>query len=336
VGLGTARNFSSTRYVFQNIIENVPISARAFWEADWDIKAGKENGRSGVRRKRTKKTPAKVADKSKPTLVSPSVLSISEESHEEFSSYFATPVEPVQGSTTFLTIPLYPSVERAPLPNVTMTDSTRLLPISDLRIIHGDHSLHTIKVSSLFTRLDSADVWSRGVECECYGGSESAPTALRVVFNGWSKEMVLRVIGEGGKGWCELDEVSDPPQEPEAVLPRNEVAENAVDTMSFVIPSLDFSSSFLSQAAEPSHVKSDPSFSDWTPFTDSPSSPTWSCVSDETVEAGAPSFVGDGYDSDEFVEIGDTSLTPVSFSVDFMSRMSDTVPSPSSESGGGR
>src|ERR1700685_1004392 len=37
VGLGTARNFSSARPIFQNLAQNVPVVGRAFWEADWEI-----------------------------------------------------------------------------------------------------------------------------------------------------------------------------------------------------------------------------------------------------------------------------------------------------------
>ncbi|KAJ7744661.1 hypothetical protein B0H16DRAFT_1727223 [Mycena metata] len=42
VGLGTARNFSSGRPLFQQLADNVPIADRAFYEADWDLDPPKE------------------------------------------------------------------------------------------------------------------------------------------------------------------------------------------------------------------------------------------------------------------------------------------------------
>ncbi|KAJ7672098.1 hypothetical protein B0H17DRAFT_184549 [Mycena rosella] len=42
VGLGTARNFSSSRPIFQQLADNVPIAGRALYEADWDLSMRKE------------------------------------------------------------------------------------------------------------------------------------------------------------------------------------------------------------------------------------------------------------------------------------------------------
>ena len=38
IGLGSARNFCSSRNAFQHFIDNVPIAGRAFYEADLDLK----------------------------------------------------------------------------------------------------------------------------------------------------------------------------------------------------------------------------------------------------------------------------------------------------------
>ncbi len=42
VGLGTARNFSSGRVLFENFAQNVPVTGRAFCEVDWEIKMRKK------------------------------------------------------------------------------------------------------------------------------------------------------------------------------------------------------------------------------------------------------------------------------------------------------
>ncbi|KAG8884886.1 hypothetical protein FRB97_003093 [Tulasnella sp. 331] len=294
VGLGTARNFSSTRHVFQNLVENVPIAGRALSEADWDVKSIKGEKRRLVVRKKTKKTP-KIADKLQPRQVaatcSTTLTDVSSTFEEEFSTYFAAPADHLEDTTTFLTIPLYPIIERAPLPNVT--ESSRLLPMSELRAIHEDHSLHALRVQSLFTRLDTGDVWSQGVECECYGGSGSAPHALRIIFKGWTETRVRGVIGEAGKGWCDLKEVRpEPPAD--AIIPDLGPDPLEQSSMSFVIPNLDFSSSFLSRpphtvVEDEHHIRSATPMSDWTPFSTHPSSPSLTAVSLEI-------FSGDDYE----------------------------------------
>ncbi|KAG9011173.1 hypothetical protein FRB94_009099 [Tulasnella sp. JGI-2019a] len=328
VGLGTARNFSSTRHVFQNLVENVPVTGRAFWEADWDIKSTKAEKRRLVPRRRPKKT-AKIVDKVKAREaglgVSSTLTEVPSTFEEEFSTYFSAPVNHAEGTTTFLTIPLYPTSERAPLP--ALTESSRLLPMSELRAIHGDHALHAIRVQSLFTRLDTGDVWNRGIECECYGGSNAAPTALRITFKGWTKEMVHEVIGEAGKGWCELEEVG-PFIQPDT--PSVEPVEQAA--MSFIIPNLDFSSSFMSQS-ESSHVevhdhlRSATPFSgcDWTPFSTHPPSPSLTALSQETFDAEDYDDLGTISEEEEFGSDG--GRLSLGFGVEFLSRASQDVQS---------
>ncbi|KAG8905141.1 hypothetical protein FRC00_013469, partial [Tulasnella sp. 408] len=210
VGLGTARNFSSTRHVFQNIVDNVPIHTRALWEAEWDLKQKKSAQRKVIKKENKKKQTERIPDKLKAkenvkSPLSPTLSAVDSEdsiTSVEFSTYFATPSATplVKGVTTSLTIPLYPPPSgRAPLPASHMTDS--FLPLADLRDLHVTHSQHATRVTSLFIRLDGADVWSKGATCECYGGEITGMvTSLRVVFKGWDKQMVRKAIGDAGKG----------------------------------------------------------------------------------------------------------------------------------------
>lgn len=342
VGLGTARNFSSTRHVFQNIVDNVPIHTRALWEAEWDLKQRKSAQKKVIKKENKKKRTERVPDKLKAkesvkSPLSPAVSAAdSEESVEsiDFSTYFAAPAATslVTGAKTTLTIPLYPTPSRrAPLPASHPSDS--FLPLAELRDIHVSHSQHATRVTSLFIRLDGADVWSKGATCECYGGETTGMvTSLKVVFNGWNKEMVRKAIGDAGKGWCELVE------EREAVLerwtPLQPVAISADEldmTSSLILPTLDFSSDFTSHLSDASsHHDSEEAV--WgisrsiSPATTRPASPIM--MSPTHVSVYSDEDLHDGWSSggEEYDRLSDVSVaaTPINrslgFSVDFLER----------------
>ncbi|KAJ7023394.1 hypothetical protein C8F04DRAFT_1134688 [Mycena alexandri] len=263
VGLGTARNFSSGRPLFQQLADNVPIAGRAFYEADWDLDSPKE--RLHRKRRPSKKAAAAAAHSKellKPTTKKAQVTlsAPAEESEAELNRYFAAPVADV---TTYLLVPLAPTpTARAPLPEFP----TGRLPLSALLAMHDDHDTQALRVSSLFHRLDTADVWSRGAVCSAYASSADARgvcTILKVEFAGWSKAAVRGVLGESGTGWCVLEETTtadaydadgedaDAFSETSSILsgmasPRGVLTPPAIDpAQSFVLPTLDFSSSFL-------------------------------------------------------------------------------------------
>jgi len=320
VGLGTARNFSSSRHVFQNIIDNVPITTRALWEAEWDLKKAQKDEKRKMRKMKKENAAAvKVADKLKAKSALPLSVITSADSDVDsevspFSHYFPTPAPREEAVTTVMEIPLYPAAERLPLPGPP--DPSNFMPLQDIRAIHDTHSLHALRVSTIFKRLDAADVWSRGAECQCYGVPfGSMVTTLRVTFTGWTREMVLEVIGEAGKGWCSLEEeraqAASPDPEP-VVLPLTESLPDS--TISFVLPTLDFSSDFATHVDHVPSGSTAHSFQDWTPFTTRPSSPSISFGSDEE------------YDSDgSVINFADYQASPriqqsLGFSVDFLSR----------------
>jgi len=237
VGLGTARNFSSGRQVFQNLVENVPITTRALWEAEWDLKEKKASQKRQLRQRQTRERRSSKNAKLRLSENRPVVLAVSsptvEDTAIDFSTFFRQ--ERSDDVTTYLVVPLYPSEERLPL---ATADHSDMFQLSELRDIHSAHSFHSIRVSSIFARLDAADVWSRGVDCQCYGGPPTGlVTSLRLIFDGWTEEQVLGVIGEAGMGWCDILEEC-------RSAPLTNVDKDA--PFALVMPTLDFSSSFSS------------------------------------------------------------------------------------------
>ncbi|KAF7289194.1 hypothetical protein MIND_01380600 [Mycena indigotica] len=257
VGLGTARKFSTGQPIFQHLAENVPVVGRAFYEADWDLKMRQEMNamRLPSKKSSTKKTNEMAKPLSKPK-------TIIADKQDEMEIYFATPVIPA--ITTYLLVPLAPTpTSRAPLPEFP----AGRLPLRSLLDIHDSHETHSLRVSSLFHRLDIADVWTRGAVCSAYSsssGPDGVCTVLKIEFVGWSKAAVRGVIGESGTGWCILEEhigqlpVDDDEElsETSSILSIDVYSESPVSlvspppepvsdpTHSLVLPTLDFSSSF--------------------------------------------------------------------------------------------
>ncbi|OCH90626.1 hypothetical protein OBBRIDRAFT_793062 [Obba rivulosa] len=213
VGLGLARNFSTARPIFQNLVENVPIAGRAFWEADWDVKLAEERERMRLE-KHAKKQAAKTARKEmqKPREAKKAKLEVVAEdaqTESEIDHYFPATVLPAV--TTQLLIPLAPTpTSRYPLsPSGPSTSTSRpLLPYAVLAELHSDHNVHSLRVSSLFARLDAAHVFEQpGVRCEARGDPSGLCTLLEVTFQGWDEKRVRSILGEAGKGWCAVEEV---------------------------------------------------------------------------------------------------------------------------------
>lgn len=203
VGLGTARNFHSSRPVFQNLVQNVPVAGRAICEADWKIKVKQEKQKASLAKKSSSKV-KKTKEMRKP--IEKVQKKVEALEIEEFDHYFAAPA--FAETATYLLIPLAPTpTARNPLP---ASPSPSLLPISVLLDIHASHELHSLRVSSLFARLDVAQVWTNpGVSCSVYGDPSGLATILKVEFRGWSRAEVRSVLGEAGTGWCVLEEAHE-------------------------------------------------------------------------------------------------------------------------------
>lgn len=276
VGLGLARNFSTARPIFQNIVDNVPVVCRAFYEADLDLRKGHA--------KRPRNRPSiqnKTKEVSKPRANTPAIDFV-QDNETEIARYFDDYVAPV---TTYVLVPLAPTPSsRVPLSEepILSRDLPMLLPpLSLLQQHHASFERHGARVSSLFLRLNQASVWSKGASCSSYsyGGEDiERCTMLIVKFTGWTEDEVRTVIGEGGTGWCEIiehesndaDELSECSAiEPDEIAGVKDSEHDQVSS-SFVMPTIDLPSpGFESSFSSPS-----PDFSlSSTAFSSRPTSP---------------------------------------------------------------
>lgn len=223
VGLGTARAFHSGRPIFQNMVDNVPIATRALWEAEWDVKLKKKEARRIRRATQNKAVPKSqeiLKPKPKPLVAKPFP------DPSEFGAYF--PVEPTPAVTAHLLVPLAPTPSaRLPLSTLLHGGSAHpLLPIADLAHIHTSHHLHSLRVSTLFARLDAANVWDDpGVNVDAYAfgprhnANEQQCTVLRVTFRGWNAARVRAILGDPAE-WYSLQE-TQPDRQPTLALLLN-------------------------------------------------------------------------------------------------------------------
>lgn len=297
VGLGMARNFSTGRPIFQHLAENVPVAVRALYEADLDLELKKSNDRKRLvapnavkKTKEEKIKPLQKFSKRKtlPNAEQTNPAELLDEAEHYFSSVAVSPV------TTYLLIPLAPTALPS-RPEPPYHEPRLLPPLSYIGLLHESHGTHSLRVSTLFTRLDQANVWARGVRCSAYSqgrahrnrpkaiesgdsSEEGVCTILKVEFVGWSKAEVRSVIGESGTGWCVLEEVLHEEDEGfsdvETLSPGSSEEEQLLNesfalgisggsgvemsdpSESFIIPTLDFSSSFNSTPSSPSHDSS--------------------------------------------------------------------------------
>ena len=358
VGLGTARNFSTGRPIFQSIADNmhnIPVASRAFLEADLDMRTKDDRGHAlklkHARRKSNKRSRRGCArDKVHfhPAATRPTVATTAAtEPKAEFDKYFAAQVPDV--STTLL-IPLAPTpTTRVPLAHTFAYDRHPLVPFLELSALHVDTERHASRVRALFEQLDFARAWENGATCETLGGARGA-SVLRVRFAGWSAHAVRGILGEAATGWCVLEEerAEDeecPDSEPEeAAMSLSDVGSpvalddpgiaelnlsSPIDpAYSFVLPTLDFSASAVSAASPPPPVNTSSSAVDL-PFSDMASNIS-SSGADALSDLGYLSDEGSsgGTDSRSWIEPPDALYSPrtpswagLSFSSAFSQRL---------------
>jgi hypothetical protein len=277
VGIGSVRNFCNSRHVFQNIVDNVPVAARAFVEADLDLQKKGENRARLSKSKRTgKSSKGRKSEMQQPR-------ETNKESKTELDHYFASAIDAVPSVYTILTIPLAPVNPRVPLPTASTVEI-----VADT---HAQFSTHTLKVASLFRRLDAAKVWDKGVSCDCLGDGEEGDagicTELRVKFDGWTEQKVREVLGDRGRGWTCMKEH----RAEESLSPLRLSPSPNMETNSFIMPTLDFSSTFLTTPVYDNFIPPTSTFS--SAFTTRSSSPAPSPPSSPFTQ---PSV---GFDNDE-------------------------------------
>ncbi|EJD06167.1 uncharacterized protein FOMMEDRAFT_67178, partial [Fomitiporia mediterranea MF3/22] len=148
VGLGTARNFSTARPIFQQLTQNVPVAGRAIYEADWDLEKRKMKGKMRRDLKPSnEKENVHSTLRAKPIEKTRKVV--------ELERYFPEPAPAASDMTTVLLVPLAPTpTSRLPLTETQATEPN-LLVVSDLQEVLSTHRIHSLRVSSLFARLDA-------------------------------------------------------------------------------------------------------------------------------------------------------------------------------------
>jgi hypothetical protein len=277
VGLGTARNFTTGRPIFQSIADkmhNIPVASRAFLEADFDMRSRDDHAlalklKAARRRPKRRSRPACASTKvhfhpaaaSFPTSVTTATTGSVAEARTaaEFDKYFAPPQLP-DVSTTLL-VPLAPTpTARLPLARTFAYDRHPLVPFLELSALRVDTERHASRVRVLFEQLDAAQVWEKGTTCEALGGARGA-SVLRIRFAGWSAYAVRGILGEAATGWCVLEEerAEEEQEQDEAAMSMSDVGSQVAPNdeglaelnlrspidpaYSFVLPTLDFSAS---------------------------------------------------------------------------------------------
>lgn len=229
VGLGTARKFSS-QSGFQHIVQsNTSITARAFWEADWDLKAAEERKVAVKARRSQSRSPksTKKASRCAGTRFS-----------DEMSIYFPEPSEPAV--TTFLQIALAPTPTNA-MPPVATDEPIYLLPLRAILNNHTTFQARAQDVAAIFEMLDANHVWDNNVNVESWGDTRGLCVELRIKFRGWPEERVRQLLGSlVDIPGCSLQEVYTAPLPSVLALESTEL-ENSLENMApleFVMPGL--------------------------------------------------------------------------------------------------
>jgi len=336
VGLGTARKFSTARPIFQHLVQNVPVVGRSVYEMDLDLE--KKKARRLIAKKLGQEgKPMKTQEKTKRR----------RSLEESFDRYFST--EPTaEEISAILTVPLTPfdAPTTSPSPSNKQARHT-FLPLHDMSQSFRSHGDHSLRISNLFRRLDQAKVWDRGAHYEAFGSvpvlteswtpGSALCTSLRIVFDGWSAEMVRSVIGEAGQDWCTLKESvtrTDKPIGPKSLdSSRAPTPENVWATSpELAMPSIDFSSAFLDQTEIYSPSSQHLQFEDTAIIGSGPSTP-WMSDSMSLPSTRSGSVFGDYEVEDEWQQ--DLSALPnttrgtihaegtMPFSADFMRRSRD-------------
>lgn len=285
VGLGAARNFSTGRTVFHHVVEkNASIGVRAFLEMDDSVdlrtvQVSRTRGRKSE--KKTKKERKTMMFKPKPVVV--------KTKEEEIAQYFkqeepevVTYLQVALATTPSARVPFSASADSS-------IDAARLLPLRAVLNTRQQFYAHSEFVSSLVSRMDVRNVWNspKGrVTVESWGDLSGLCTELRVRFEGWSEEDVRALFSglladEGIGGWA-IQELYPPNQFPPRILQSSAslstVAADSITTSilgspalsnaelememedpwssgpRFVMPQLDFSSSFTVHDSLPSPI----------------------------------------------------------------------------------
>lgn len=219
IGLAAARNFSSARPVFQNVVQNAPLGLRVLGDSDrLDMRKLKKDMKAAILRARAEKGKGVPGSK---TLFQSMDISVDSASMAYYFSQAraardgegdSARTEPIEASAQ-LVLPLNP-----------VTDSTHFLSydedaeqskffsamlMSDLRMLSELHGMHHARMRNLIHRLESAGCFEPNATgfSEVQAHLDEIGNRIVVTFYGprWSMADVKQVLGYyDGPTWFNL------------------------------------------------------------------------------------------------------------------------------------
>lgn len=199
MGLGSARNFSSSRNIFENVVQNAPLGMRILGDKDHlDMRSFRREMRQAYAKK-TKQEARMGKGKGKASYIDNSFIAY-RNTPAGINEYF--PIDQVELAATQasvqLVLPLNPINDEATFMSLNEeAEESRFFSamlMSDLRLLHDMHGRHNARLRNLVQKLESAG---------CFESDEST---------GWSS--VKAVLDEGnarliitfyGKRWTMAD-----------------------------------------------------------------------------------------------------------------------------------
>jgi len=229
VGLGSVRKFSS-QTTFKHVAENVSVTGRAFWKADWDLDEP-DKSTSLNRRRRSKKSRHDKQPKRRNFIAADSFTNDPSQMNIYFP--YASPTV-----TTILQIALAPT-PTATLPlSVPDEEGTYIIPLRSILNNQTAFQATADDISAIFAKLDESNVWSNGVSIDTWGDTNGLCVELRIRFTGWSDHDVRALLGHlVERPACALQEVYH--QEPLLVDNHTPPHLSTLDApLEFIMPSI--------------------------------------------------------------------------------------------------
>lgn len=233
VGLGTVRKFSS-QTTFKHVAENVSITGRAFWSADWDVDESKKRARLPKCR-RTRHHRDDEQSKRRHRIAAMDTSNPFIDNLSQMSVYFQYAPPAV---TTLLQIALA-STPTATLPLSAHDEETYIIPLRSILNNQTAFQATADDISAIFAKLDESDVWSRGVSIDTWGDTNGLCVELRIRFAGWSEHDVRTLLGQlVERPACALQEVYDQETPPIGNIASHTHLPTLDAPLDFIMPSV--------------------------------------------------------------------------------------------------
>lgn len=237
VGLGAVRKFSS-QTTFRHAAENMSITGRAFWGADWDVETNSTRSPRTIRRTKHNKQ-NRIAPKRNVSTFAARRSESPADDASQMSLYF--PHESRPEVTTILQIALAPT-PTATLPLTSSNEATYMLPLRSILSNQAAFQASANDVAAIFAKLDEAGVWRNGVSIDTWGDTNGLCVELRIKFLGWPMRDVRHLLGQlADIPACALQEMHSPEESEFDYNDYPLIARH--DLLDFIMPSMQTPSS---------------------------------------------------------------------------------------------